>query len=78
MSATSHGNTNHLRRALRVGELCEAIAAGELRPRKRDGNYYISSRDIERLAEARERDTDLVPDLGELHDLPDLHVSSLA
>ena len=82
MSATSHGNTNHLTRDLRVGDLCEAIAAGEIRPRTHAGCYYITSRDIERLAEARrEHDIDLAPDLVDFHNLPevpDLHMSSLA
>ena len=86
--ATSHGHTNHLTGSLRVGDLCQAIAAGEIRPRQRDGSYYIRVRDIERLEEARrERGASEVPDLPDLsdfcefHDLPDgaeLHVSSLA
>jgi hypothetical protein len=85
MSASNHSNTNHLTRTLRVSELCEAIAAGEIRPRQRDGCYYISGREIERVAEARRgHDADLDPDVYDFHDLPDmpdmpdLHVSSLA
>jgi hypothetical protein len=82
MSATNHAITNHLTPPLHVGELCEAIAAGEIRPRMRDGCYYISSRDLERLESAhRERGTSEVPDLCDFHNLSggaDLHVSSLA
>lgn len=82
MSAPKHNNTNHLTRTLHVSDLCEAIAAGEISPRRRDGCYYISGREIERVAEARlEHDADLAPDTYNFHDLPDmsdLHVSSLA
>jgi hypothetical protein len=63
MVATGHGNINHRARALRVGEVCQAIANGEVRPVIRDGYYQISNRDIRRLEELREareaQDSDL-------------------
>ena len=51
---TCHRNNNHPARALRVAEICQAIANGEVRPAIRDGYYQISNRDIRRLEEARE------------------------
>jgi len=82
MSASNYNTTNHLTRTLHISDLCEAIAAGEIRPRQRDGCYYISGREIERVAEARRgHDADVVPDEYDFQDLPDmpeLHVSSLA
>jgi hypothetical protein len=54
MVATGHRNVNHPARALRVAEVCQAIANREVRPVVRDGYYQISNRDIRRLEEARE------------------------
>ena len=51
---TGHRNVNHPARALRVAEVCQAIANGEVRPVIRDGYYQISTRDIRRLEEVRE------------------------
>jgi hypothetical protein len=51
---TIHRNINHPTRALRVAEVCQAIANGYVRPVIRDGYYQISNRDIRRLEEARE------------------------
>jgi hypothetical protein len=64
---TGHRNINHTARALRVGEVCQAIANEEVRPVIRDGYYEISNRDIRRLAEAREA-----------QEAQDLHFSRLA
>ena len=51
---TGHRNVNHPARALRVVEVCQAIANGEVRPAIRDGYYQISNREIRRLEEVRE------------------------
>jgi hypothetical protein len=64
---TGHRNINHPARALRVGEVCQAIANGEVRSVIRDGYYQVSNRDIRRLEEAREA-----------QETQDLHLSRLA
>ena len=50
---TGHRNVNHPARALRVVEVCQAIARGEVQPVIRDGYYQITNRDIRRLEEVR-------------------------
>jgi hypothetical protein len=53
MGATA-GNSNRLHRPLRVADVCQAIANGQIMPIVTDGCYQISSQDLRRLVEAPE------------------------
>jgi hypothetical protein len=48
------GNPNRLHRPLRVADVCQAIANGQIVPAVADGCYQISSQDLRILVEAPE------------------------
>jgi hypothetical protein len=48
------GNPNRPHRPLRIADVCQAIANGQIMPAVADGCYQISSQDLRALAETPE------------------------
>jgi hypothetical protein len=72
------GISNRGRRPLRVADVCQAIANGQIMPAVADGCYQISSQDLRTLVEAAEEQDQelpaslllgLCPTLGEASDV---------
>jgi hypothetical protein len=55
------GNPDQRHRPLRVADLCQAIANGQIIPSVADGCYQISGRDLRRVAEAPEEQCQELP-----------------
>jgi hypothetical protein len=72
------GNSNRPHRPLRVADVCQAIANGQIMPAVADGCYQISSQDLRVLLEVAEEQYQelpaslplgLPPTLGEASDV---------